>query len=75
MSKISFSRKKFAFIGKKITLIMILQIFQIVVVPDSEIAKKVPSVPGLITYRKDNKELYVRSNKTWKVIALEKKVI
>ena len=54
---------------------MILQIFQIVVVPDSEIAKKVPSVPGLITYRKDNKELYVRSNKTWKVIAMEKKVI
>ena len=47
---------------------------QIVVVPDGEVAKKVPAVPGLLQYRKDNKKLYVRSNETWKVIAPEKKV-
>jgi hypothetical protein len=34
----------------------------------------VPAVPGLLEYRKDNKELYVRANETWKVIAPEKKV-
>lgn len=47
---------------------------QTVVVPDSETAKKLPAIPGLLQYRKDKKELYVRANKTWKVIAPEKKV-
>jgi hypothetical protein len=47
---------------------------QIVVVPDGEAAKKVPAVPGLFEYRKDNKKLYVRSNESWNVIAPENKV-
>ena len=51
-----------------------LSMFQIVVVPDADTAKNVPSVPGLIAYHKDNKELYLRGNKTWNVIAQEKKV-
>jgi hypothetical protein len=47
---------------------------QIVVVPDGETEEKVPAVPGLLEYRKDNKKLYVRENDTWEVIAQEKKV-
>lgn len=47
---------------------------KIVVVPDSETAKKVPAIPGLIQYRKDKKELLLRANNTWKIIAQEKKV-
>ena len=44
------------------------------VVPDSAAAQKVPPVPGILEYRKDTKELYVRSNETWNVIVDEKKV-
>ena len=45
---------------------------KIVVVPDSSAAQKVPAVDGLLEYRKDKQELYVRSNKTWNVLAPEK---
>jgi hypothetical protein len=34
----------------------------------------VPAVPGLLKYRKDTKELYVRANESWCVVAQEKKV-
>jgi hypothetical protein len=34
----------------------------------------VPKVPGLLKYRKDTKELYVRANESWCVVAQEKKV-
>ena len=44
------------------------------VVPDSAAAEKVPPVPGILEYRKDTTELYVRSNETWNVIVDEKKV-
>ncbi len=47
---------------------------QIVVVPDSAAAQKVPAVPGLLEYRKDTKKLYVRSNETWNAIGEENKV-
>ena len=47
---------------------------KIVVVPDSSAAQKVPAVDGLLEYRKDKQELYVRSNKTWNVLASENKV-
>ena len=49
-------------------------IIKIVVVPDSSAAQKVPAVDGLLEYRKDKQELYVRSNKTWNVLARENKV-
>ncbi|CAB3988225.1 ---NA--- [Paramuricea clavata] len=48
---------------------------EIVVVPDGTAAQKIPPVPGLLEYRKDNKKLYVRSNKSWNVIGEEKKVL
>ena len=44
------------------------------VVPDSAAAQKVPPVPGILEYRKDTKELYVRSNETWNVLVDENKV-
>ena len=47
---------------------------QIVVVPDSTAAQKVPAVPGLLEYRKDTKKLYVRSNETWNAIGGQNKV-
>ena len=56
-------------------LYYVVSYFQVVVVPDGETAKKVPAVPGLLEYREDNKELYVRANETWKAIAPEKKVL
>jgi hypothetical protein len=55
-------------------LYYVVSYFKIVVVPDGETAKKVPAVPGLLEYRKDNKELYVRANETWKAIVSGKKV-
>ena len=50
------------------------QILKIVVVPDSSAAQKVPAVDGLLEYRKDKQELYVRSNKTWNALALDNKL-
>ena len=50
------------------------EILKIVVVPDSSAAQKVPAVDGLLEYRKDKQELYIRSNKTWNVLAPENKV-
>ncbi|CAB4032105.1 Hypothetical predicted protein, partial [Paramuricea clavata] len=47
----------------------------IVVVPDEETSKKVPAVPGLLKYRKDTKELYVRANDSWCVVPQEKKIL
>ncbi len=47
---------------------------QIVVVPDSAAAQKVPPVPGLLEYREDTKKLYVRSNEKWNAISEENKV-
>ena len=44
------------------------------VVPDSSAAQKVSAVDGLLEYRMDKQELYVRSNKTWNVLARENKV-
>ena len=52
----------------------VYQILKIVVVPDLSAAQKVPAIDGLLEYRKDKQELYVRSNKTWNVLAPENKV-
>ena len=49
-------------------------IFKVVVVPDNAAAKKVPEIPGLLEYRKDQKKLYVRANKTWNLLTQEKEV-
>lgn len=48
---------------------------KIVVVPDGETAKKGPSIDGLLEYRKDNKQLYVRTNEAWSAVAQEEKVL
>ena len=47
---------------------------QIVVVPDGKTNSKIPAVPGLLKYRKDTKELYIRANESWSVVAQQKKV-
>jgi hypothetical protein len=47
---------------------------QVVVVPNNATAKKVPWIPGLLAYRKDQKKLYVRANKTWALLTQEKEV-
>ena len=46
----------------------------VVVVPDKATAQKVPGIPGLLEYRKDQKKLYVRANKTWNLLTQEKEV-
>ena len=48
---------------------------QILVVPDNETSNKVPSVAGMMEYRKDKKQLYIRVNKTWNEIAQKREVI
>ena len=53
-------------------IFLILRVLKIVVVPDSSAAQKVPAVEGLLEYRKDKQELFVRSKKTWNVLAAEK---
>ena len=53
---------------------ILFPLIQIVVVPDSSTAQKVPAIEGLVEYRKDKQELYVRSNKTWSVVPQENKV-
>ncbi|CAB4020784.1 Hypothetical predicted protein, partial [Paramuricea clavata] len=47
----------------------------IVVVPDFSAAQKVPEIDGLLEYRKDKQELYIRSNNTWNVLAPENKIL
>ena len=42
--------------------------------PNNETAKKVPPIPGLLEYRKDQKKLYLRANKTWNLLTQEKEV-
>ena len=49
-------------------------ILKIVVVPDSSAEQKVPAIDGLLEYRKDKQELYLRSNNTWNVLPQENKV-
>ena len=44
------------------------------VVPNYTAAQKVPAIDGLLEYRKDKQELYVRSNKTWNAVAQKNKV-
>ena len=51
-----------------------LRPLKIVVVLDSSAAQQVLAVDGLLEYRKDKQKLYVRSNETWNVLALESKV-
>ena len=51
--------------------LFLLRALKIVVVPDSSAAQKVPAVDGLLEYRKDKQELFVRSNNTWNVLAQE----
>ena len=46
----------------------------VVVVPDNATAQKVPGIPGLLEYRKDEKKLYLRANKTWNLLTQEKEV-
>ena len=46
----------------------------VVIAPNNETAKKVPEIPGLLEYRKDQKKLYLRANKTWSLLAQEKEV-
>ena len=42
--------------------------------PNNATAEKVPEIPGLLEYRKDQEELYVRANKTWNLLTQEKEV-
>ena len=47
---------------------------QVVVVPDSATEQKVPDIDGLMEYREDKQELYLRLNKSWNALALKKEV-
>ena len=44
------------------------------VVPDNATMKKVPSVQGMMVYRKDNNKIYVQGDKKLSALAKEKKV-
>lgn len=46
-----------------------------VVVSDNETSKTIPSIAGLMVYRKDNERLYITGKKMWNEIAQERKVI
>ena len=44
------------------------------VVPDNTTMKKVPSVEGMMVYRKDNNKIYAQGDKKLSALAKEKKV-
>ncbi|CAB4004689.1 Hypothetical predicted protein [Paramuricea clavata] len=43
-------------------------------VSDKEIFEKIPNVPGLLSYRSDNKQLYVNQGSKWQALGNEKEV-
>ena len=47
---------------------------QMVVVPDNATAKKLPSVEGMMVYRKDSKKVYVLEDKKLSALAKENEV-
>ena len=44
------------------------------VVPDNATAEKVPAIAGMMMYQKDNRQLFIKVNKTWNEIAQKKEV-
>ena len=44
------------------------------VVPDNAIAEKVPAIAGMMMYQKNNRQLFLKVNKTWNEIAQKKEV-
>ena len=45
-----------------------------ITVSDKESFEKIPNVPGLISYREDNQQLYVSQGSQWKALGSEEKV-
>ena len=45
-----------------------------VVVEDGSSFQQIPTITGLLAYRKDNESLHLRTNDTWKVLAEDKKM-
>jgi hypothetical protein len=43
-------------------------------VSDKESFEKIPDVPGLLSYRKDDKQLYVNQGSNWQALSTEKEV-
>ena len=43
-------------------------------VSDEESFKKIPDVPGLVSYRVDNKKLYVNQGTKWQALSSEQEV-
>ena len=41
---------------------------------DKESLKKIPDVPGLVSYRKDSKRLYVNQGSKWESLSTETEV-
>lgn len=44
------------------------------VVPDKQTANEVPKIEGMMVYRKDNKKIYIQSDKKLNGLAEENKV-
>ena len=42
--------------------------------PDNATHKMMPNASGILEFREDNQELYVRANKTWSLLMQEKEV-
>ena len=47
---------------------------QTIAVSDKESFEKIPQIPGLLTYREDNKQLYVNKGPGWEALSSEKDV-
>jgi hypothetical protein len=43
-------------------------------VSDKESFEKIPDVPGLLSYRKDDKQLYVNQGSKWEALSTEQEV-
>ena len=42
--------------------------------PNEKAVDKIPSVPGLLLYRLNNKKLFIQGEKQWNEIAMEKEL-
>ena len=61
-------------IGRFIEDFKRVTLFQTLTVSNKEKQDNIPSIPGLVSYRKDNNNLYVNNGTIWKPLSNRKQV-
>ena len=53
---------------------MLITITQVAVVGNNRSMNKLPKIKGLLSYRTDDRKLYLKANSHWKALATQKDV-